>query len=101
MLNGAGQIPNIVPAANTAPAKGAVLPKNPVHTGAPAPHATDVVTLSDRAREASRLAAAAAKIKAVPEVRPNRVQEIIAKIGKGGDAAAQNAKIAEKLLTEI
>jgi hypothetical protein len=99
MLNGAGQIPNFNPLPKPNPANRPG-PVKAAPTTAPKvePNLTDQVTLSERAQEARRLAAAAA---AVPETRSNRVAEAKALLGAGGNAAAQNAKIAEKLLTEI
>jgi flagellar biosynthesis anti-sigma factor FlgM len=99
MLNGAGPIPNFNAVTNAAPV-GRSLPPKPAATASPNEEAlkTDQVTLSQAAQEARRLATAA---QAVPEVRASRVQEARALLGSGGNAAAQNAKIAEKLLTEI
>jgi flagellar biosynthesis anti-sigma factor FlgM len=99
MLNGAGPLPNFNPVSTaaqvgrTAPpkAKAAAKPEATQNTG-------DQVTLSQAAQEARRIAAAA---QAVSEVRPDRVQQAKALLGAGGNAAAENAKIAEKLLTEI
>jgi hypothetical protein len=98
MVNSSGQIPE--------PNKAPVISK-PARPATPRPEykpkpeeelkPAAQVTLSPRAREASQLAA---KAKAAPEVRPERVQEAREKVGKGGSAAGQDAKIAEKLLTE-
>jgi hypothetical protein len=62
------------------------------------PQGPDSVQISPQAAQVSQLRA---QIQAVPEVRPDRVQEVSAKLSSiVGDSASLNAKLAEKLLTE-
>ena len=61
--------------------------------------APDSVHLSPRAQVASKVKAA---VETTPEVRPARVQEATAKLrAQTPNSSALNAKLAEKLLTEI
>src|SRR6267378_496861 len=99
MVNGPGNLPEIHKAA----------PLNPVHKNIPKPERKFVappeakvepaaqVTISPRAQELRSLAP---KIQATPEVRPGRVEEARTKLGHANPQAL-NAKIAEKLLTEL
>jgi len=100
MVNGAGHIPE--------PHKAHLVPKvaRPIAQKVaykPAPKVEvkgghDEVTLSPKARQ---VASVTSQVKQVPEVRPGRVESIREKLARsGGSPAAQNAKIAEKLLTE-
>lgn len=99
MVNGAGQIPE--------PHKSQLAPKitrTPAQKVAfkPAPKVElkaghDEVTLSPKAKAVS---AVTSQVKQVHEVRHDRVNEIKSKIAKAGNSGAQNARIAEKLLTE-
>ena len=80
-----------------APAPAAPLRSKPVQAPAK-PQAPDSVQISPRAAQVSQLRA---QIQAVPEVRPDRVQETTAKLSSiVADSASLNAKLAEKLLTE-
>jgi hypothetical protein len=62
-----------------------------------APEPAAKVTLSAQVIELRSLAAKAVSI---PESRPDRIEEARRSINSQGDAAAVNARIAEKLLTE-
>ena len=99
MVSSPGNIPERVPAPHvTPPARPAE--KKPEFKPAPKPElrqAADEVSLSSRAREASSLSSRA---KAEPEVRPDRVAEARTKTGKSGGPAS-DARVAEKLLTEL
>ena len=65
---------------------------------APASQAPDSVQISPRASQVSQIRI---QLQAIAEVRPDRVQEVSAKLSSlTGDSAALNAKLAEKLLTE-
>lgn len=99
MATGPGSIPERIPAPKiTPPPRPAV--QKPDFKPADRPElelAPDKVTFSPRAREAASLSV---KAKAVPEVRPERVQDVRSRVESGGNSAASGAKIAEKLLTE-
>jgi anti-sigma28 factor (negative regulator of flagellin synthesis) len=86
--------PAVKPVAPSAPAK----PKAAAAEPAPAPRKTDSVEISPRAAQAAQLLS---QVQSQPEVRPDRVEEVRAKISAlVTDNASLNAKIAEKLLTE-
>jgi len=99
MAIGPGNIPERIPAPHVTPAARPAQQK-PEFKPAEKPElkvAADQVTLSPRAREAASLSS---KAKSVPEVRPERVQDLRTRIENSGNSAANSAKIAEKLLTE-
>jgi hypothetical protein len=99
MVNGPGNLPEFhkAPLVNPVPKN---VPK-PERKFVPPPEAkvepAAQVTISPRAQELRNLAP---KIQATPEIRPSRVEEVRVKLGQGNPQAL-NAKIAEKLLTEI
>ena len=97
MVNGPGNLPDlhkIQPLPQAAPA-----PK-PEQKFAPRPEPrvepAAQVTISPRAKEIQSLLP---RVQSVPEVRPSRVEEVRAKLSTIANVAAQNAKVAEKLLT--
>lgn len=99
MAVGPGNIPERIPAPQVTPPPRPAAQK-PEFKPAERPElkqAPDQVTFSPRAREAVSISV---KAKAVPEVRPERVQDVRTRIENSGNSAANSAKIAEKLLTE-
>jgi hypothetical protein len=101
MISGPGQIPDAFQPFLVTPAgKPAAKPDAAAQIVPPAVvQPPDQVILSPEARLASALAARAG---ALPEVNPSRVAQLQNSLGISTDNSdAQNAKIAEKLLTEI
>jgi hypothetical protein len=99
MVQGPNDLPEIVKSAAVqagAPAAPAKLKAAP--EAAPI-QVADSVQISPRALQASQLLA---QVQAEPDVRANVVEETRAKLsGIAGDSASLNAKLAEKLLTEL
>lgn len=98
MVNGGGQIPEPSKLPKVAPPR----PASPRTNFKPAKKPdfkpqVDQVILSPKAREVSAIVSRARQ---VSEVSTSRVEAARAKVGKSGNSASQNAKIAEKLLTE-
>lgn len=101
MVQGPNDLPEIIKAANvqasapSAPAK----PKAAPDAAPDILSVSDSVQLSSRAKQASQLLA---QVQAEPDVRNSRVEETRAKLSSiAGDSASLNAKLAEKLLTEL
>jgi len=108
MIGAAGQIPEFFPAqvANANPNK----PLAPRPEVKPLPEAnvapqTDQVILSPQARQVAAITnqvqTIVNQVQTIPEVRPDIVAQLRATLGVTNNNPAQNAKIAEKLLTEI
>jgi hypothetical protein len=99
MVQGPNDLPEIAKAAPV-PASAPSAPARPKAAPDAAPiEVADSVQLSPRAVQASQLLAQA---QAEPDVRVGRVEEVRAKLSSiAGDSASLNAKLAEKLLTEL
>jgi hypothetical protein len=101
MASGQNNIPDIKPPITPAVSKSSSTQPRVSQPGGGTPELRqqpDSVQLSPRAREASQLRA---RVEATPEVEPSRVNEARARLQNGSpNPAAQNARLAEKLLTE-
>lgn len=98
MVNGPGNLPEPI---KPLPVPPAPRPKKPEFRPEPKPEfqaTRDTVEISPAAREVRSLVP---RIQAQPEIRPARVEEARASLSKAGNDASINAKIAEKLLTEL
>jgi hypothetical protein len=100
MVQGPNDLPEIAKtAAVQASAPNAPARPKAAPGSAPVIQVADSVQLSPRALQASQLLA---QVQAEPDVRPSRVEEVRAKLSDiAGDSASLNAKLAEKLLTEL
>lgn len=99
MVNGPGNLPDLrqIPALNpAAPITPKIEQKFPLKPAEVKPEPAAEVTLSPRAKE---LQVVLPKVKAIPEVRHDRVEEVRVKLSGVANGAALNAKVAEKLLT--
>lgn len=111
MIGGGAQIPEFFPVqvqtANTLNNNVKPLPKPEVNplTQDNGQLLTDQVTLSPQARQivaiTNQVQTVVNQVQAVPEVRTDVVERLRATLGVTNNNPAQNAKIAEKLLTEI
>jgi hypothetical protein len=100
MVQGPNDLPEIAKAA-AVQASAPKAPAKPKAAPEPAPviQVADSVQLSPRAQQASQLLS---QVQAEPDVRQSRVDEVRAKLSSiAGDSASLNAKLAEKLLTEL
>jgi hypothetical protein len=97
MVNGPGNFPEL---RKIQPLPQAAPPPKPEQKFLPKPEPrvepAAQVTISHRAKE---IQSVLPRVQAIPEVRPNRVEEVRAKLSNVANVAAQNAKVAEKLLT--
>ena len=89
-------VPNDLPIKAVAPSPAPAAPRAKPAPAAPAPQG-DVVEISPRAKEASRLFV---KLEALPEVRPEAVASAKPRVSPSGPAPVAAAALAEKLLTE-
>ena len=99
MVNGAGHIPephksHLTPKVTRAQSQKVAFRPAPKVEAKGGHHE---VTLSPKAKAAS---AVTSQIKSIPDVSKSRVNEVRSKIARSGGSSAQNARVAEKLLTE-